>query len=143
MRTTGFPLPPPDAATLKLVPSAALDGAGVVNVMVWLSWPTTSPPAQRARAAAVVAVARVGSRNRIGPYWQAGSGASCHSRITDVTAVVPQPVFALHATVPVTSSGFLPLALAPLRPLSRLYSPLIVAVNVTDCPKIEGLSRWK
>ncbi len=57
--------------------------------------------------------------------------------VPDVTAVVPHPVFALHATFPVTRFGFLLLAFAP--PRTRPFSPLIVAVNVTDAPKIDGL----
>ena len=52
-----------------------------------------------------------------------------------VTALELQPVFPLQLTVPVTSSGF---TLFPLR-LTRLYSALIVAVNVTDCPYVDGL----
>ena len=52
-----------------------------------------------------------------------------------VTGVVPQPVFALHVTVPVTSSAFGPFG----RPFNSPYSPLIVAVNVTDCPYADGL----
>jgi len=53
-----------------------------------------------------------------------------------VTAVLaqPEPVFALHATVPVTSIGFRVLR----RPLTKLFSALIVAVNVTDCAYVEG-----
>jgi len=57
--------------------------------------------------------------------------------LPDVTAVEPHPVFALHVTLPVTICGFFLLALAPLFTLP--FSPLIVAVNVTDCPKFDGL----
>ena len=46
--------------------------------------------------------------------------------LPDVTAVVPHPVVALHATLPVTVCGF------ALFPLTWPYSPLMVAVNVTD-----------
>jgi hypothetical protein len=52
--------------------------------------------------------------------------------LPDVTFVVPQPVFELHATVPVTFGACLP------APFISPYSPLIVAVSVTDCPKTEG-----
>jgi hypothetical protein len=51
--------------------------------------------------------------------------------LPDVTAVVPQPVFPLHVTVPVTASGF-PLAFRPL--FTSPFCPLLVAVNVTVCP---------
>jgi hypothetical protein len=52
-----------------------------------------------------------------------------------VTAVVPHPVFALHATVPPTSCGFTPRVTKPrLCGLTSPYSPPIVAVNVTACP---------
>jgi hypothetical protein len=47
-----------------------------------------------------------------------------------VTGVVPQPVFALHATVPVTTCDFTPLRV--FRPFTLPFSPLIDAVNVTD-----------
>ena len=50
-----------------------------------------------------------------------------------VTLLVPQPVFELHVTVPVTVCE-----LTPECPLISPYCPLIVAVNVTDCPKTEG-----
>ena len=52
----------------------------------------------------------------------------------DVTVVVPQPVLALHSTLPLTSSGFAPF----LRPFTNPYWPLIVAVNVTDWLNAEG-----
>jgi hypothetical protein len=55
-----------------------------------------------------------------------------HVAVPEVTEVVPQPVFALHVTVPVTTCG---------RPAVRLLrffalpnASLIVAVKVTDCP---------
>ena len=59
-----------------------------------------------------------------------------------VTAVVPQPVFELHATVPLTSwacpaTNPRPRT-APLRPFTSPYCPLIVAVNVTGCPYVDG-----
>jgi hypothetical protein len=55
--------------------------------------------------------------------------------LPDVTAVVPHPVFELHATVPVTSWPRIPF----FPPLTKLFSPLTAAVNVTDCPKVDGL----
>ena len=57
--------------------------------------------------------------------------------VPDVTGVVPHPVFALHVTVPVTSSGLMPF-LPGLRPFTSPYSPGMVAVNVTDCPYVDG-----
>jgi hypothetical protein len=54
-----------------------------------------------------------------------------HVATPEVTVVVPQPVFELHATVPLTSCGL-------TRPLSCPYWPLTVAVNVTDCPETAG-----
>jgi hypothetical protein len=50
--------------------------------------------------------------------------------LPDVTVVVPQPVFVLHVTFPVTSFGF-------ACPLTSPYWPLIVAVNVTLCPNVD------
>jgi hypothetical protein len=47
---------------------------------------------------------------------------------------VPQPVFELHATVPVTTFG-----LRVVRPFTSPVSLVIVAVNVTDWPWIDGL----
>jgi hypothetical protein len=37
VKVTGFPLAPPVAATVKLLPFLALTGGGVVNVIVWLA----------------------------------------------------------------------------------------------------------
>jgi hypothetical protein len=54
-----------------------------------------------------------------------------------VTFVVPHPVFELHATVPVTAGGFAALPLT--RPFTCPFSPVIVAVNVTDSPNVDGL----
>jgi hypothetical protein len=51
--------------------------------------------------------------------------------LPDVTVVVPQLVFVLQATVPLTSFGF-------ACPLTSPYWPLIVAVNVTLCPNVDG-----
>ena len=56
--------------------------------------------------------------------------------LPDVTDVVPQPVFPLHVTVPVTVIGFAPF----FRPRTCPFAPLIVAVNVTDSPYVEGFS---
>jgi hypothetical protein len=56
--------------------------------------------------------------------------------LPDATDVVPQPVLLLHATDPVTFSGFAD----PLRPFTCPFSPLIVAVNVTDCPNTDGFT---
>jgi len=56
--------------------------------------------------------------------------------VPDVTAVVPQPVFPLHVTVPETFCGFA----CPLRPFTCPYCPLIVAVNVTDWLYTEGFA---
>jgi hypothetical protein len=55
----------------------------------------------------------------------------------DVTDVVPQPVFELHDTDPVTSSEWMPRDAR----FSNPYSPLMVAVNVTDCPYTDPLGR--
>jgi len=54
----------------------------------------------------------------------------------DVTAVVPQPVLLLHVTLPLTFCDFA----CPFRPFTSPYCPLIVAVNVTDCPEIDGFA---
>jgi hypothetical protein len=51
-----------------------------------------------------------------------------------VTVVRPQPVFALHVTVPLTSCRFLPFD------FTNPYSPPIVAVNVTDCAYTDGFT---
>jgi hypothetical protein len=45
-----------------------------------------------------------------------------------VTGVVPQPVFALQATVPLTAFEYAP----SFTFLTKPYCPEIVAVNVTD-----------
>jgi hypothetical protein len=59
--------------------------------------------------------------------------------LPEVTVVVPHPVFVLHVTVPVAFCCCTPpLSNDVLRPLTSPYSPLIVAVNVTDWPKTEG-----
>ena len=52
-----------------------------------------------------------------------------------VTLVVPQAIFALHATVPVIASG---LPLLFLCPLTFPFSPLIVAVHVIDVAYVLG-----
>jgi hypothetical protein len=52
--------------------------------------------------------------------------------LPDVTGVVPQPVLPLQVTDPVTSFRFTPRLLTA--PFTSPFSPLIVAVNVTDCP---------
>jgi hypothetical protein len=57
-----------------------------------------------------------------------------HVAVPDVTFVVPQFVFELQLTVPVTSCDF-----TPFLRVARPYCPLIVAVNVTDCPYVVGL----
>jgi hypothetical protein len=57
-----------------------------------------------------------------------------------VTGVVPQPVFVLHVTVPLTSCGFVPFLPDASRFFASPYSPSIVAVNVTDCPYWEGFT---
>jgi hypothetical protein len=48
------------------------------------------------------------------------------------------PVFALHVTVPVGCIGFMPFFLAGFRPFTSPVSLVIVAVNVTDPPYVEG-----
>jgi hypothetical protein len=53
--------------------------------------------------------------------------------VPEVTWVVPQPVFELHCTVPVTTCD----RTFPLR-LIAPYWPGIVAVNVSDCPCADG-----
>jgi hypothetical protein len=53
-----------------------------------------------------------------------------------VTFVVPQPVFELHATVPLIACCF---ARRLTDPFTCPYSPLMVAVNVTDSPNVDGL----
>ena len=53
--------------------------------------------------------------------------------VPEVTGVVPQPVFELQVTVPVTTCE----RTFPLR-LIAPYWPGIVAVNVTDCPYADG-----
>ena len=65
-----------------------------------------------------------------------------------VTEVVPQPVFVLHVTDPLTSCARPLLArpvnarrsIAPLRPFTSPYWPSIVAVNVTDVPYVDGFA---
>jgi hypothetical protein len=126
---TGFPLAPPLAATVKLSPFSALAGACVVKVTLWPSWTVslnkpTLPrwllsPEYVAVTASVAAPARVEVVHVATPGFPV------------VTGVVPQPVFALHVTVPLTSWGF-PFPFRPLR--TSPFSPLIVAVNVTGCP---------
>jgi hypothetical protein len=49
-----------------------------------------------------------------------------------------QPVFALHVTVPVTTCCFTPRLVT--RPFTSPFSPLMVAVNVTDWPKFDGFA---
>jgi hypothetical protein len=56
--------------------------------------------------------------------------------LPDVTVDALHPVLPLHATVPVTFRDFA----CPFRPFTSPYCPLIVAVNVTDCPEIDGLA---
>jgi hypothetical protein len=56
--------------------------------------------------------------------------------LPDVTVDTLHPVFALHVTLPLTFCDFA----CPLRPFTCPYCPLIVAVNVTDCPEIDGLA---
>ena len=51
--------------------------------------------------------------------------------LPEVTAVIPQPVFALHATEPVTVCGCLEPFARRARPLTSPYSPLMVA-GATD-----------
>jgi hypothetical protein len=55
--------------------------------------------------------------------------------LPDATVDTLHPVLLLHVTVPVTFCGF---ACPLLDPLMSPYSPLIVAVNVTACPYVEG-----
>jgi hypothetical protein len=43
VKVTAFPLAPPVAATEKWLLTTALDGAGTVNVIVWLAWLTDWP----------------------------------------------------------------------------------------------------
>jgi hypothetical protein len=52
----------------------------------------------------------------------------------EVTEVAPQPVFALHVTVPLTSSLWTPGFAFFIQPFIKPYCPEMVAVNVTDCP---------
>ena len=61
------------------------------------------------------------------------------SRLPDMpeTVLAAQPVFALHVTVPLGSIGFIPFLLG-LRPFTRLFSLVIVAVNVTDDAYVDG-----
>ena len=56
--------------------------------------------------------------------------------LPDVTVDALHPVLPLHATVPVTFRDFV----CPFRPFTSPYCPLIVAVNVTDCPEIDGFA---
>jgi len=53
--------------------------------------------------------------------------------VPDVTVDALHPVLALHVTLPVTTFGF-------AFPLTCPNWPLIVAVNVTGCPKTVGLA---
>jgi hypothetical protein len=55
-----------------------------------------------------------------------------HVAVPEVIEVVPQPVFALHVTVPVTTCGRT--ALRVLRFFTFPKASLIVAVKVTGCP---------
>jgi hypothetical protein len=54
-----------------------------------------------------------------------------------VTVDALQPVLALQVTDPVGSIGFIPF-FPNFRPFVNPFAPLIVAVNVTDCPYVEG-----
>jgi hypothetical protein len=59
--------------------------------------------------------------------------------VPEVTEVVPQPVFALHATEPFTASECAPSErIRGLTFFSKPYCPEIVAVNVTDWPYTDG-----
>jgi hypothetical protein len=51
--------------------------------------------------------------------------------LPDVTVDALHPVLVLHVTLPVTFFGF-------ACPLTSPYWPLIVAVNVTLCPNVDG-----
>jgi hypothetical protein len=53
------------------------------------------------------------------------------------TVLGAQPVFALQVTLPPGSIGFIPFLLG-LRLFTRLFSPVMVAVNVTDCAYVDG-----
>jgi hypothetical protein len=53
--------------------------------------------------------------------------------VPDVTVDALHPVFVLHVTFPFTTFGF-------ACPLTIPNWPLIVAVNVTGCPKTAGLA---
>jgi hypothetical protein len=55
----------------------------------------------------------------------------------EVTEVVPQPVFVLHVTDPLTSSARTPSECTPPF-LIKPNCPEIVAVNVTDWPYTDG-----
>jgi hypothetical protein len=55
-----------------------------------------------------------------------------------LTVLVLQPVFELQVTLPVTSFDFT-LPLRPARPFTPPFSPVTVAVNVTDCPYVDVL----